>query len=208
MDHLRPLLHAGDFGLILPLAAVIAVWLAAARAWSLAAWWSVLFALALCMVGLSKIVYLGWGGGWPALSFKSFSGHATGAMAVYPMLFCVMLPEPHWRGVGLAAGALGAGLLALLLVAVGEHSPAEAAAGCLLGLIACLGSLAIAGLPPGAARVSAVAVPRSRAMRLALGALAFAALASLMGSVPVGWWMIKAARALSGQQQLHSLALE
>ncbi|UUZ54937.1 hypothetical protein LP419_02980 [Massilia sp. H-1] len=38
----------------------------AARAWRLAFWWSVLFGLAVALVGASKIVFMGWGGGWPS----------------------------------------------------------------------------------------------------------------------------------------------
>lgn len=85
------LVRLGDPELTLPAAAGVLAWLMAARAWRLAFWWSFLFGSALALVAVSKIIFLGWGGGWQALGYKAVSGHATGATALFPMLLYLLL---------------------------------------------------------------------------------------------------------------------
>ncbi len=89
-------------------------------------------------------------------------------------------------------------MVALLLVLLDEHTVAEALAGAALGATASLGSVGLAS-----------AGPSSRPPRALLwSALAFGTLFCMMSSVPVGYWMIKAARALSGSHQLYPLSME
>ena len=248
--HLRLLLHLGDLNVVLPIAAAIGAWLLAARAWRMAFWWCLLFAFGVTLVGASKIVFMGWGGGVPALSFKSFSGHATGAMAVFPMLFYLVMQgtAPHLGKAGAGAGVLVGLTVASLLVAFGEHSAAEALAGCALGAMASLGSLHLAGrqrqalrLPDWSERPDRPAQPghgplpaqrkqpqqpqsafgrRHNSLRLrrlrrwrqlrgvVIAALVFVALAWLMKSAHIGYWMIKAARAISGNHHLYPLSTD
>lgn len=207
----RTLLHLGDLDLILPAAAAIVAWLLAARAWRLALWWSLLYAVAVALVGASKIAYMGWGNGVPALAFKSFSGHATGAMAVYPMLFYLLLHSsvPRLREAGLALGIALALTVAVLLVRFDEHSAAEALAGCLLGAMASLGSLQLARPGGESQPPTAPFLPAWRQVgTFALAALAFAVLAWLMRYTHPGYWMIKAARALSGNHHVYPLSID
>lgn len=194
------LLRLGDLGVTLPSAAAIGVWLLAAGAWRMALWWCALFGLTIALVGASKIAFMSWGMGAPALAFKSLSGHAAGVSAVAPTLFYLLLQAGPARR---RHGAIGAGLflglaVAALLVMCGEHSAAEALGGCLAGAMASVGAIGL-GDPP-------IRPAGQRALLLA-GA-SFALVAWLMQSAQVGWWMIKAARVLSGRQQIFPLATD
>lgn len=190
------LVQLGDLALTLPAAAGVTASLLASRAWRMALWWSLLFAAGIGLVGASKIAFLGWGTGWQALCFKALSGHAAGVAAVFPTMFYLLLQGrgPSARHAGIAAGlALGA-LVALLLVLAREHSVAEALAGWSMGGLVSLAAIRLAGaLPPCRPLPSVVSF-----------ALVFAAAAWLMQSAHVGWWMIKAARLISGNVTLHS----
>lgn len=190
------LLELGDIAMTAPAAAAISTWMLAARAWRLALRWGLLFAFGIALVAASKIAFLGWGAGVPALQFRAISGHATGVMAVYPVLFYLLLQRcpPALRALGTVLG-IGLGVLvAALLVLLCEHSAAESLAGCALG----------AGVSLGGIRLAA----QLRATRawpgLACAALMFTGAAWLMGFVPAGWWLIKAARLLSGNSAVHA----
>jgi PAP2 superfamily len=190
------LMHLGDITLTLPAAAAVTAWLLACRAWRGALCWSVLYALAIAMVGASKIAFLGWGTGVPALGFKAISGHATGATAVFPTLFYLLLRD-QGRPARITAAAIGLGLGALvaaLLVVGGEHTPAEAATGWLTGAMTSLACVrCMRNLPaPRPLHGAAYAV------------LAFSGAAWFIKWAPIGYWMARAALALSGNGRLHA----
>ncbi len=191
------LVHLGDLALILPAAAAMTAWMAAARAWRMAFWWSLLFALAIGLVGATKIAFLGWGGGLPAFGFRAFSGHATGVTAVFPTLFYLMLQQSsaQARQAGVAAGLLLGAAMAVLLVALGEHTLSEALAGWAMGALVSLGGIRMAGRPLAPARPMPA---------LACFCAAFLSAAWIMKSAPVGYWMIKAALLLSGNRRPFS----
>ncbi|MES2324786.1 MAG: membrane-associated phospholipid phosphatase [Pseudomonadota bacterium] len=193
------LVHLGDVVLTMPAAAAITAVLLVWRAWRMAFWWSLLFTGGIAVVAASKIVFLGWGAGLPGLGFKALSGHAAGATAVFPTLFYLILhgyrPELRYAGVG-AGIALGT-LVTVLLIVLGHHSAAEALAGCALGALVSVGGIRLAGaLPPGRPLAGLFSF-----------ALVFAAGTFLMQWAHLGWWMIKAARLLSGNQQVFSFDL-
>ncbi|MGJ9420541.1 membrane-associated phospholipid phosphatase [Massilia sp. CMS3.1] len=185
-------LHLGNLLLTLPLAIAIAAWLLAARDWRAAGRWLLLFAAALAIVGTSKVAFLGWGTGIPALRFQAFSGHAAGATTVFPVLFYLVLqrcPAPA-AAIGAAAGLLLGAALAAVLVATGEHTAAEACAGWLIGAAASCSML----------RIARTTRTPSLLTGLASGLLAYAATAWAMQQAQVGYWMIKVALALSGNR--------
>lgn len=190
------LLHLGDLSLTVPLAAAMAAWLLAAGEWRTALRCSLLFAAGLGLVGATKIAFIAWGGGIPALGFKAISGHATAATAVFPVLFYLLL---YRQGALLraAAGAAGFGLgalVAVLLVAADEHSAAEALAGWTLGALLALVAIELAAGSP--------APPALQGM--ASAATVLIGTTWLMRSAPIGWWMIKAALVLSGSHRPFS----
>lgn len=194
------LIQLGDLALTVPTAAALTASLMASRAWRMAFWWSLLFLAGIGLVGASKIAFLGWGTGWAAICFKAASGHAAGVTAVFPTLFYLLM---QGRSSAARHAAIGAGLglgalVALSLVALREHSAAEAVAGWLIGAVASLAAIRLAGvLPPMRPLPSAVSF-----------ALVFIAAAWLMESAHVGYWMIKAARLLSGNQRVFPLSLD
>ena len=185
-------LHLGNLVLTLPLASAIAAWLLAARDWRAAGYWLLLFAAALAIVGTSKVAFLGWGTGIPALRFQAFSGHAAGATTVFPVLLYLLLqrcPAPA-AAFGAAAGLVLGGALAAVLVATGEHTAAEACAGWAVGAAA------------GGAMVRIARTARQPALLagMAAGLAAFTVTAWAMQQAQVGYWMIKVALALSGNR--------
>jgi hypothetical protein len=190
------LFHLGDLTLTLPAGSAIAAWLLAARAGRAALGWSLAFGLTLALVAATKIAFLGWATGVPALGYKAISGHAAGFTATAPTL-CWLVTQRHPSAVRRAAAvtalALGA-VVAVALVRAGEHTPVEAAAGWLLGMAAFVCTLHVAG--DTAAPPSGVA--------LACAALAFGATAWAMQTVSVGYWMIRLATTLSGHPYPHS----
>ena len=188
------LMHLGALSLTLPAAAAIAAWLWTTGTARAALCWLTAFCLAIGVVGASKIAFLGWGTGLPALAFKAVSGHATGATAVLPMLLFLLARElwPRARSLAFALGLVLGALVAIALVHAGEHTAAEATAGWLLGAIACLGT-ARAAPPCGPPRRTAVAAVL----------LIFLFGAVTMERVPVGGLMARAALALSGAAHLH-----
>lgn len=191
------LLDLGDLDLTLPTAIATSALLLAWRAWRVAWCWTLLFVVGFSLVGLSKIAFMGWGAGWQALCFKALSGHAAGVTAVYPALLYLLLngSTAFMRQAALAAG-LGLGMaVALQLVATREHSPAEALAGWCMGALMSLVLVRLAGVLPPA---------RPLAGMLAFGAV-FVLSTWLMQWAHVGYWMVKAARLLSGQHQLFPL---
>ena len=198
------LLQLGDLQLTLPLAVAAGAWLLAARAWRVAAAWTLLYAGTLALVGGSKIVYLGWGIDIDVFNFKAFSGHAAGVTAVYPVLG-YLLCRPAGRAAGLAAAAAGLALgcaMAVALVGHDEHAVAEAAAGWLLGACASVGTLYQAERQAGRQAAPRGVLPGPASALCAVAA--FLASAWLMQSAHVGYWMIKLALALSGNTLPYS----
>jgi hypothetical protein len=185
-------LHLGNLALTLPLAGAIAAWLLAARERRAAGYWLLLFAAALAVVGISKVAFLAWGTGIPALRFQAFSGHATGATAVFPVLFHLLLRpyRPPAAAIGAGAGLVLGAALSVVLVMTGEHTAAEACAGWAVGAAASLAMLRIAG------RARTPPLPAG----LACSLLAYGGAAWAMQQAHVGYWMIKLALALSGNE--------
>jgi hypothetical protein len=184
------LLHLGDLSLTIPAGSAIAAWLLAGRAWRAAAGWILVFGLALGLVAATKIAFMGWAAGLPALDFKAVSGHATGFAAVFPSLCYLVTPGRPARTRMLASGsALAlAAVVAAALVHAGEHTLAEAVAGWLIGTGVFLCTVRLAGAEP--------APPVGRG--LACASFAFLATAWVLRSAPLNYWMIKVALVLSG----------
>lgn len=192
------LVRIGDIWLTLAGAAAIAAWLAAARAWRMLCWWSLLFGAGIALVTASKIAFLAWGTGLPALDFKAISGHATGVTAVYPTLFYLVFGQRSVRArrAGIAAGLAFGALMAGLLVVLDAHSLAEAGAGWLTGLAISIGAIRTAG--------ALALAPVAPAYGALCSGMAFVSVACLMRTFPFGYLMYRTAEILSGNGTLHS----
>lgn len=162
------MIHLGDPGFTVPVAAAITVALLASRAYRLALYWVLFFAGGMLAVALNKIAFMTWGIGVEEMAFKAVSGHATGASATLPVLFYVLLvlgrdarvgqhtpspspsrPSTH-QAIALEQAGAGAGvglgiLVAAVLVFTCEHSLSEAVAGCAIGVLISVGALGCAG---------------------------------------------------------------
>jgi hypothetical protein len=186
------LYHLGDLRLTLPVAGAITAWLLAARAWRAALGWALAFGLALALVAATKIAFIGWDTGVPALDYQALSGHATGFTAVFPTA-CFLLAQRYGRTARIAASGIGLALgaaVAAALVQAREHSLVEALAGWTLGAAAFLLGARLSAATP--------APPVGRVLAVSL--LAFAVAAWTIGPLPLGYWMIKLALVLSGNQ--------
>lgn len=139
-----------DTVVTLPAAATIAVWLVAGRAWRMALWWCVLFTSGLVVVAATKIAFLGWGIGVSTLDFMGMSGHAMRAIAVFPVIFYLVLQKSSRavRASGVLLGILIGILVGLSRVVLDFHSVSEMLAGCATGAAVSFGFIWMSrGLP-------------------------------------------------------------
>ena len=148
----------GEAQILLPAALGVVAWLAMrARAQRLALAWLVALGVAAVVTTVSKVAFIGWGLGWPALNFTGVSGHAMFAAAVYPLLFGGLAgplatalgaaPAEPWQRSGLLLGCATALLVGVSRVELDAHSWSEVVAGLALGGLASAAALAGARMP-------------------------------------------------------------
>jgi membrane-associated phospholipid phosphatase len=189
----------GDSAAMLPAAALIALWLAAGRAWHQATLWCIGFALSATLVALSKIAFLGWGIGIEVIDFTGISGHAMLAVAVLSVGAAVSL---HDRGraiqlAGAALGAIGGVCIGLSRLVLHFHSLSEVLVGGVVG--ACLAASFIwGGRHANAARLQPAL----------LGALLLLTFATIHGErAPTEALLTRVALTLSGRPEPYSHAI-
>lgn len=192
------LVHLGDLRLTIALAGAVLAWLMAAHAYRLGCWWGIAFGGVIGAVSISKVLYMGWGIENSAVAFKAISGHAAGSAAVFPILLYLLATgwghtTQNWAAMG--GGLLSAGI-AVALVQNNEHAASEAMGGWCIGVMA-------SGTTWKKLRQTAIR-PSSCEFGAALAFTTAVAIATCMHFVPVGWLLIKVARALSGAQRLHA----
>jgi hypothetical protein len=152
----------GHTAVMLPVAGAIAAWLVAGQAWRTALWWCGMFTVGLSVVALSKIVFLGWQVGIPALDFEALSGHAYRSAAAIPVLFFVLLQASSMGGRtgGVFFGMVVSAGIAVLLVRFDFHTASEVIASFILGSVVSLGFMRLATTLP-APRLTRWTVPLS-----------------------------------------------
>jgi membrane-associated phospholipid phosphatase len=184
----------GGVGVTLPLALVMAAWLAMGYSWKMAARWLLVLAAAIVIITVTKIAFLGWGLGILALNFTGVSGHATLSEAVYPVAFSLMLARAGtvWRVMGVVAGLAMGIIISCSRIALAAHSPAEAIAGSALGALTALYFLR------GWWHAQAHHRMRAAPVILSLVALTFA-LHNV--SIPTYRWMARLALVVSGHKR-------
>jgi len=136
----------GDFGLLLPAALLIGLWLLVSRRTRSTAWlWASLFGAASALVAASKLAFLGWGIGSARLDFTGISGHTMLAASVWPVaLWLVAARAGHrWRVAAAVLGWLLSGVVGLSRLALYAHSASEVVSGLLLGMAASAAFLAL-----------------------------------------------------------------
>ena len=121
-----------------PAALVIAAWLWSAASKKIALLWLGVLVSAYLIVGVSKILFKGWGIGLHDLGIAVFSGHAMNACLVFTVMLNLLCQQLDQR---LRWPVLGAGLLATWWFAINYvahtiHPLPEAIAGALIGSVA------------------------------------------------------------------------
>ncbi len=137
------LTRLGEAQILLPTALVLAVWFAGpGHSMRLAAaWWSGIL-VATAVTTASKVAFIGYGWGWPALNFTGVSGHATFAAAIYPLAGIAAVGAlagaraVPWQRAGLALGITLALLVGVSRVVIGVHSWSEVLTGLAVGAAA------------------------------------------------------------------------
>ena len=136
----------GDSGLLLPCAALIAIWLGVApRTRNGAMRWVIIFGLGSSIVLASKLAFLGWGIGSARLDFTGVSGHTMLATSIWPVAF--WLRASRWGHAPRVAFAITGWMLAFLIgisrLVLEAHSISEVLAGYVMGGIVSVTFLAI-----------------------------------------------------------------
>ena len=183
----------GHTGFMFPLAAAIAAWLVAGRAWKMALSWCLMFAAGVSLVGLSKIAFLGWDTGLPSLAFKALSGHVLCATAVLPVACFVALQRApyRWRHIGVVGGMSVSIGLGLLIVHFDFHSASEAVASFILGSCISLGYIQL---------TRTFAAPHVSRWPVSVGVIVFAAVFALKPST-INHRLVDAVLHLSGRDR-------
>ena len=125
----------GDSTSILPLAALLTIWLCARQESRRSGW--LLVAAVLVdggVVAVSKVLYMAWHVHPPGLDFIGLSGHSAMAFLLWPALGAIVAAQwrlPRWLGI--AAGGVLAACVATSRLGLGVHSPSEVLLGSLWG---------------------------------------------------------------------------
>ena len=137
VDKFQVVQYAG-ITVMFPAALVIAAWLWSAASKKIALSWLAVLVCAYLIVGVSKILFKGWGIGLEDLGIAVFSGHAMNACLVFTVmlnLLCQQLDQ-RLRWPVLGAGLLATWWFAIKYVAHTIHPLPEAIAGALIGSVA------------------------------------------------------------------------
>lgn len=181
-----------DSNFTMPLAALLAAWLAGARAWKACLLWCLLFGTGIVLVVATKIAYIGWGAGIAAIDFTGISGHAMRAMAIAPVLLYLLL-QKQTRQIQLFGllMAIGFGLaIGISRLAIHVHSVSEVVSGCMLGAVVSLGYIRLV-------RQQTITFDRKL---LVIGVLALLPVLTLKPA-PTESWMEGVAMYLSGKER-------
>ena len=125
----------GESVFLMPCAVFLYGWLRRNKDTAAARHWLGSLSLAILLVLVSKLAFLGWGIGIACLNFTGFSGHAAMAAAVLPVALFLCMPErrPELAITGAALGGLMAVAVAVSRLKLHAHSTSEVAGGLALG---------------------------------------------------------------------------
>lgn len=169
----------GESTYLLPSAIMIALCLCYHRAQGSAVRWLAVVVVTAGLTLISKLAFMGWGLGIPALDFTGFSGHSAMSAVVLPVLLYLCVPTSR-PGLARFTAVCGIGLALLIgwsRLVLHAHSPSEVVSGLALGLLASVAFLIWSGrdvLPrsvaPLAAALLALTMLHVPPLRAATGA--------------------------------------
>lgn len=127
----------GDAAIILPMAAIIAIWLLLARPRPLSMWWCFCFCGSAISVWLAKLIFATAPVVIGSFSLRSPSGHACTSATLYGMIAIIFNVSSTnlLRPVTIALMAAVVGGVTLSRVVLQMHSLSDALAGALIGLL-------------------------------------------------------------------------
>ncbi|MCU1728863.1 hypothetical protein NTD86_17910 [Pseudomonas sp. 7P_10.2_Bac1] len=137
MDAKLQFVQFAGISVMFPAALVIAAWLWAAASKKIACLWLGVLLCAYFIVGVTKILFKGWGIGFHGLDIAVFSGHATNSCLVFTVMLSLLCQQIHPR---LRWPAFGIGVVLTWWFSINYightiHPLAEAIAGALVGTI-------------------------------------------------------------------------
>jgi hypothetical protein len=120
---------------MLPAALVVAGWLWCTASRKLALLWLSVLSVAYTVVGLSKVLFKGWGIGLESLDIAVISGHAMNACLVSTVVLSLLLRQldQRLRWLALGGGLLSTWWFSVQYVGQTIHPLSEAIAGAVVG---------------------------------------------------------------------------
>lgn len=128
----------GGITVMIPAALVIGCWLWLSASRKAALCWMATLGCAYTVVGMSKILYKGWGVGAESLNIAVISGHAMNTCLVVTVLLSLLARQMDYRfkWVGAGLGLVFSWWFAITCVSPWIHPLSEALAGVAVGTIA------------------------------------------------------------------------
>ncbi len=135
MDFNLYIAQFAGISIMLPAALVIAGWLWSAASRKVAFLWLSVLLFVYCIVGLSKVLFKGWGIASENLNIAVLSGHATNACLVFTVMLSLLLRQldQRLRWPALVLGLLASWWFSVNYIVPMMHPLPEAIAGGLLG---------------------------------------------------------------------------
>jgi membrane-associated phospholipid phosphatase len=128
----------GDSAFTVPCALAIAIWLSINGLWKQTVRWLLCFGVAMALVVVTKLLFMGWNIAPPFINFTGISGHSASATAVYltaAFLFSNEKSE-RTRMLAIAAAIVFSIVIGLSRLAIKVHSESEVVIGLLTGAVA------------------------------------------------------------------------
>ena len=124
----------GDSAVLMPLAAVLLVWMGW-RHRGLVVFWGVLLAVDIAGVAATKLAYMGWGLHPPGWDFIGLSGHSALSMLIWPSIGALVTAGRSrlWPWLLPAAGFVFSAAIVVSRLTTDAHTPIEAASGAAWG---------------------------------------------------------------------------
>jgi membrane-associated phospholipid phosphatase len=127
--------NIGDAAVTLPVAVVCSAWLALADR-RLALRWLILLGAGMGLVGLTKVLYAGWGIEFAPLDFRVISGHTMLSTSIWAVTLSLLLRGRSQRlALGASLGLVIGALTGLARVFDLSHTMSESVSGWLVGSV-------------------------------------------------------------------------
>jgi len=130
---INDLTDLGDLAVLLPLSAVVLVWLLLWPRWDAAGWWILSVAFCVAATEILKIYYKAF----PETFFSNPSGHASLSVLVYGAIVVLISTwAGYWQKIVMVSGGIALAIgIAVSRVLIGAHSVIEIVMGLIIGAV-------------------------------------------------------------------------